>query len=109
STSFLPLGERVTVHQLLSDYVELQGVAGRRDVERLLDYTEYPWSREQLERLVEGDTYRQEILGRRLSVLDLLEMHPTCRLPFGVFLDLLSPLSPRSYSISSAGRVESSS
>jgi cytochrome P450/NADPH-cytochrome P450 reductase len=108
-TSFLPLGERVTIHHLLSDYVELQGVAGRRDVERLLEYTEYPWSRAQLERLLAGDTYRQEVLGRRLSVLDLLEAHPTCRLPFGVFLELLSPLSPRYYSISSSGRVESDS
>ena len=108
-TSFLPIGERVTVHHLLSDYVELQGVAGRRDIERLLEYTEYPWSRAQLERLLESDRYRQEILGRRQSVLDLLETHPTCRLPFGVFLELLSPLSPRYYSISSSGRVESTS
>jgi cytochrome P450/NADPH-cytochrome P450 reductase len=109
ASSFLPLGERVTVHQMLSDYVELQGVAGRRDVERLLEYTEFPWSRAQLERLLDGETYRQEILGRRLSVLDLLDMHPTCRLPFGIFLELLSPLSPRYYSISSSPRVESSS
>ena len=84
-------------------------MAGRRDVERLLEYTEYPWSRAQLERLLESDTYRQEILDRRQSVLDLLETHPTCRLPFGVFLELLSPLSPRYYSISSSGRVESTS
>jgi len=38
-------------------------------------------------------------------VLDLLEKQPTCRLPFAVFLELLSPLSPRYYSISSSSRV----
>jgi len=105
-SSFLPLGERVTVRHLLSDYVELQGVAGRRDIARLLDYTEYPWSRERLQGLLEGDTYREQVLGGRLSVLDLLEQHPTSRLPFEVFLELLSPLSPRYYSISSSPRVQ---
>jgi len=105
-SSFLPVGERVTVRHLISDYVELQGVAGRRDIERLLDHTEYPWSRARLEGLLEGDRYRSEVLGRRLSVLDLLEMHPTCRLPFELFLELLGPLSPRYYSISSSARVQ---
>ncbi|MFC5729360.1 MULTISPECIES: cytochrome P450 [Nocardioides] len=105
-SSFLPVGERVTVRHLISDYVELQGVAGRRDIERLLEHTEYPWTRARLERLLDGDTYRAEVLARRISVLDLLEMHPTCRLPFEVFLELLSPLSPRYYSISSSPRVQ---
>jgi cytochrome P450/NADPH-cytochrome P450 reductase len=108
-SSFLPLGERVTVRQLLTDYVELQGVAGRRDIERLLDHTEYPWSRVQLESLLEGDGYREHVLDGRLSVLDLLERHPTCRLPFEVYLELLSPLSPRYYSISSSARVQPNS
>jgi cytochrome P450/NADPH-cytochrome P450 reductase len=105
ATSFLPVGERVTVRHLLTDYVELQGVAGRRDIERLLEFTEYPWSKRELEGLLDGDAYRKEVLGRRLSVLDLLEKHPTCRLPFAVFLELLSPLAPRYYSISSSPRV----
>ncbi|MEU0314132.1 cytochrome P450 [Nocardioides sp. NPDC006273] len=105
-SSFLPLGERVTVRHLISDYVELQGVAGRRDIERLLEHTEYPWSRTRLESLLDADTYRAKVLARRLSVLDLLEMHPTCRLPFEVFLELLSPLSPRYYSISSSPQVQ---
>jgi len=106
ASSFLPVGERVMVRHLLSDYVELQGVAGRRDIARLLDYTEYPWSREQLQGLLEGDAYREQVLGGRLSVLDLLELHPTCRLPFEVYLELLGPLSPRYYSISSSARVQ---
>ena len=106
ANSFLPVGERLTVRHLLSDYVELQAVAGRRDITRLLDHTDYPWSREQLQELLDGDTYREQVLDHRLSVLDLLELHPTCRLPFEVYLELLSPLSPRYYSISSSGRVQ---
>ena len=107
TSSFLPLGDRVTVRALLTDYVELQAVAGRRDIETLLEYTEYPWSRDHLEKLLDSDVYRSHVLARRLSILDLLEQHPTSRLPFAVYLQLLNPLAPRYYSISSSSRVES--
>jgi cytochrome P450/NADPH-cytochrome P450 reductase len=39
------------------------------------------------------------------STLDLLEQYPACRLPFGEYLDLLPPLRPRYYSISSSPLV----
>lgn len=104
--SFLPVGERLTVGQLLTDYVELQDVASRRDIERLLQHTEYPWSRERLEKLLDTQTYRAEVLDRRLSVMDLLEEHPTSRLPFTAFLELLRPLAPRYYSIASSPAVQ---
>jgi cytochrome P450/NADPH-cytochrome P450 reductase len=38
-------------------------------------------------------------------LLDLLEEHPACELPFEVFLGLLPPLRPRYYSISSSPRA----
>ena len=41
----------------------------------------------------------------RKSVLDLLDEFPSCSLPFEVFLDLLPPLRPRDYSISSSPLV----
>lgn len=104
--TFLPIGERIAVRRLLADYVELQGVAGRRDIARLLDHTEYPWTREALEALLTDGIYRSEVLAKRRSVLDLLEQHPTCRLPFAVFLQLLTPLAPRYYSISSSARID---
>ena len=106
--SFLPVGERLTVGQLLTDYVELQDLASRRDIERLLQHTEYPWSRERLEKLLDTQTYRAEVLDRRLSVMDLLEEHPTSRLPFTAFLELLRPLAPRYYSIASSPAVQPS-
>ena len=70
-------------------------------------YTEYPWSRAELERLLDRDTYRSEILQRRLSVLDLLEAAPD--LPTAVrgrSSICWSPLAPRYYSISSSSRVQ---
>ncbi|HEY3259959.1 MAG TPA: cytochrome P450 [Pseudonocardiaceae bacterium] len=108
--SFLPVGERITVRRLLSDYVELQEVASRRDIQTLLDHTEYPWTRDELAALLnpadDGRAYREQVLARRRSVLDLLEEHPTCQLPFAIFLQLLGPLAPRYYSISSSSRVD---
>nr|WP_277351820.1 cytochrome P450 [Antrihabitans stalactiti] len=106
--SFLPLGERISVRRLLSDYVELQEVASRKDIQAMLEYTEYPWTRDQLTALLdpadEGRKYRDEVLARRRSVFDLLEEHQTCQLPLALFLQLLSPLAPRYYSISSSPR-----
>jgi cytochrome P450/NADPH-cytochrome P450 reductase len=46
------------------------------------------------------------VLQKRKSVLDLLEEFPACQLPFAVFLEMLSPLSLRYYSISSSPSVD---
>jgi cytochrome P450/NADPH-cytochrome P450 reductase len=46
--------------------------------------------------------YRTEILARRKSVFDLLEEFPACELPFHAYLEMLSLLAPRYYSISSS-------
>jgi cytochrome P450 / NADPH-cytochrome P450 reductase len=42
------------------------------------------------------------VLLKRKSVFDLLEEHPACELPFHAFLEMLSLLAPRYYSISSS-------
>jgi cytochrome P450 / NADPH-cytochrome P450 reductase len=48
------------------------------------------------------DIEYQQLLDKRYSVIDVLEEVPRLRLPFGVYIDLLLPLSPRLYSISSS-------
>ena len=48
------------------------------------------------------DRYREEVFVPRKSVLDLLDEYPSCAPPFETFLDLLPPLRPRYYSISSS-------
>src|SRR5436190_7282317 len=40
--------------------------------------------------------------AKRKSVLDLLEEHPACELPFAAFLEMLPLMTPRYYSISSS-------
>jgi cytochrome P450/NADPH-cytochrome P450 reductase len=57
---------------------------------------------------VSSERYRSEILGKRKSVFDLLEEHPACELPFHAYLEMLSLLAPRYYSISSSPSPDSS-
>lgn len=46
--------------------------------------------------------YRSEILKKRMSVLDLLDDFPECKLSLAEYVDMLLPLTPRQYSISSS-------
>lgn len=102
-----PADEPISVKELLSDYVELQEPATRGQIKQLLQYTRCPPERPPLEALCGDDEasrlrYREQVLQRRLSVLDLLETSPASELPFGVFLGMLPALRPRYYSISSS-------
>ena len=99
--SQLPTDSAVSVHKLLSQMLELQSVASRKDVATLARYTECPMSQPKLQVLA-GEDYKSEVQQKRKSVLDLLEVFPACELPFGVFLELMPMLSPRYYSISSS-------
>jgi cytochrome P450 / NADPH-cytochrome P450 reductase len=100
---FLPVGAPIALARLLGEYVELQDVASRRHLEAMVEHTECPWTRPRLAALAADEArYRDEVATRRKSVLDLLEEYPACQLPFNVYLQLLAPLRPRYYSISSS-------
>ncbi|MER7179067.1 cytochrome P450 [Streptomyces hyaluromycini] len=103
----LPVGVPVTAGILLTEFLELQDVATRSQIRTLAEYTQCPWTRPQLQAYA-ADTeeaeehYQKEILGRRVSVLGLLERFPAVELPLAVFLEMTGPIRPRFYSISSA-------
>ena len=103
----LPVGTPVTAGILLTEFLELQDVATRSQIQTLAEYTECPWTRPQLQAYT-ADTqeaeerYQKEILGKRISVLGLLERFPAVELPLAVFLEMMGPIRPRFYSISSA-------
>ena len=108
--AFLPVDEAVAVERLLSDYVELQDVATRKQIGVLAEHTRCPVTQRALGALLGGDEaaaaqYKREVLQKRKSVLDLLEEFPACELPFAAYLEMLSPLNARYYSISSSPRV----
>ena len=109
----LPAGEPVSVGRLLTDFVELQQVATRKQIQIMSEHTRCPVTKPKLVAYVADDAasterYRSEILGQRRSVFDLLEEHPACELPFHAYLEMLSLLAPRYYSISSSPSVDRS-
>jgi cytochrome P450/NADPH-cytochrome P450 reductase len=102
----LPVDQPIQVFRLLGDYVELQDVASRKQIQALAAHTRCPHTRPKLEALASDDArYRTEVFAKRKSVFDLLEEHKACELPFNVYLEMLPPLRPRYYSISSSPLV----
>ncbi|MER5917538.1 cytochrome P450 [Streptomyces sp. NPDC001982] len=103
----LPVDTPVTAGLLFTEFVELQDVATRSQIQTLAGHTECPWTRPQLQAYT-ADTaeaeerYQTEILGKRVSVLNLLERFPAVELPLAVFLEMMGPIRPRFYSISSS-------
>jgi cytochrome P450/NADPH-cytochrome P450 reductase len=103
----LPVGDAVSVGRLLTEFVELQQVATRKQIQIMAEQTRCPMTKPKLLAYVGDDDasaerYRVEVLGKRKSVFDLLEEYPACELPFHIYLEMLSLLAPRYYSISSS-------
>jgi cytochrome P450/NADPH-cytochrome P450 reductase len=108
----LPIDEATPLLGVLASCVELQDVARRDDIEVLARYTDDPEQKAALESLAGADEesqgrYREQVFATNRSVLDLLEQFPACRLPFEEYLDMLPPLRPRYYSISSSPMADS--
>ncbi|MFO1079545.1 MAG: cytochrome P450 [Reyranellaceae bacterium] len=99
--SGLPLGRPVSCGELLANYVELAQPATRAQVAALAEATRCPPDKAALAPLA-AESYEAEVLGRRTSVLDLLERFAACELSFARFLEMLPPLKARQYSISSS-------
>src|SRR3954468_14335343 len=103
----LPVGDVVSVERLLTEFVELQQIATRKQIQIMSEHTRCPVTKPKLLAYVGDDAaaterYRSDVLGKRKSVFDLLEEHPACELPFHAYLEMLSLLAPRYYSISSS-------
>jgi len=103
----LPVGDAVSVGRLLTEFVELQQIATRKQIQIMSEHTRCPVTKPKLLAYVGDDAasserYRAEVLAKRKSVFDLLEEYPACELPFHAYLEMLSLLAPRYYSISSS-------
>jgi cytochrome P450/NADPH-cytochrome P450 reductase len=105
------VNEPVPLVDLLANRVELQDIATRSQIDVLARYATDQVEQAALEGLVGDDSesearYRERVFSMRKSVLDLLDEHPSVQLPFEVYLDMLTPLRPRYYSISSSPLVD---
>ncbi len=96
----LPSGETPLL-AVLAGNVDLQAVASRSDIALLIEHTDDDAQREEL-RGLSGEGYEPDVVAPRRSLIDVLETHPACHLPFDVFLGRLPALRPRYYSISSS-------
>jgi cytochrome P450 / NADPH-cytochrome P450 reductase len=110
AATHLPVNESVPLLGILATRVELQDVATRAQLATLAAYAEDANERQTLLALAgDGEAgearYREQVLVPHRSILDLLDEFPSCAPPFEVFLDLLPPLRPRYYSISSSSLV----
>ena len=108
----LPLGEPYPLLGILAGCVELQDVASRAGLAAMAAHMPEGPARDELAGLAGTDDeskarYREKIAVPRRTLLDLLEDHPECDLPFAEFLDLLPALRPRYYSISSSPTMSS--
>lgn len=111
SHTHLPIEEPAPLLGVLASCVELQDVASRADIQVLARNTEDAHQRAELEALAGDDEqsrarYRERVFTPHRSLLDLLEEFPACALPFADYLDMLPPLRPRYYSISSSPLVD---
>ncbi|GGF95704.1 bifunctional cytochrome P450/NADPH--P450 reductase 1 [Paenibacillus albidus] len=105
NTAHLPLDRPVNLQDLLSHSVEVQEAATRAQLRELAAYTVCPPHKRELTALLEEEAYKDQILKKRITMLDLLEKYEACEMPFERFLELLPPLKPRYYSISSSPRA----
>ena len=107
----LPLDEAITLARLLEGYVELQEAATRSQLRRLQPLAQCPPDQQLLDEVLDTGSageqrYDQLILAPERSLLDVLDLVPSVEVPIALFLELLPPLRPRYYSISSSPRVE---
>ncbi len=109
----LPIGEPYPLLGILAGCVELQDVASRAGLSAMAAHMPEGPTQAELAAMAGTDDeakarYRERVAVPRRTLLDLLEEHPECTLPFAEYLDLLPPLRPRYYSISSSPTTSTS-
>ncbi|KAK4188550.1 cytochrome P450 [Podospora australis] len=100
-------GGPILVYELITARVELANPASQRQVATLAALSSGS-DAERLYYLASDEHYPTSVLEKRFSVLDLLEDFRSCKLTFAAYLDMLAPLSPRQYSISSSPLAQTS-
>ena len=72
-----------------------------QDLRKFVDYASDEDTRSIIQSYLDI-SYKTEVLAKRITILDLLETHPTIQLPFAELLSMLPPMRTRFYSISSS-------
>jgi cytochrome P450/NADPH-cytochrome P450 reductase len=101
SKEFLPK-KPMTVEHFLRSRVELAAPISKKQLEILASFAPDASAEHTLLTTRHEDVHYQQLLDQRYSLIDVLEEVPQLALPFGVYIDLLLPLLPRVFSISSS-------
>ncbi|KAJ3540280.1 hypothetical protein NM208_g5131 [Fusarium decemcellulare] len=99
--AFLPMSQPIAVRDLLEAYVELATTVTKKQLAVLSEATRDPVQAATIESLRTLD-FEREVLRKRSSIIDILERFSSCDISFAEYVDMLQPLRPRQYSISSA-------
>ncbi|MBP0614416.1 bifunctional cytochrome P450/NADPH--P450 reductase [Jiella mangrovi] len=104
--SSLPVDRPVAAETLFADYLELQQPATAGQVAALVEAIACPPEREAARHLSDPETYAAEILGKRVTLLDLLERFSSADFALGAFIAAMPPMRSRQYSIASSPLVD---
>ncbi|KAL4925712.1 bifunctional cytochrome P450/NADPH--P450 reductase [Aspergillus undulatus] len=97
----LPMKQQTSAWDIFSAYLELGQPATRKDILTLAEFSPAYSDQQKLGSLA-GEQFDREIMRKRTSILDLLELFPNVQLPLELFLTMLPPMRIRQYSISSS-------
>jgi cytochrome P450/NADPH-cytochrome P450 reductase len=98
TATFLPKGERISAHDILTSMVELGQPVTGKSVSAVAD--SIPDAQER--KMLQEESEKLDFQKTNVTLLDLLERHPSATLPFGAFLAALPAMRVRQYSISSS-------
>ncbi|WP_018161681.1 cytochrome P450 [Smaragdicoccus niigatensis] len=99
SRRLIAVNREVTARELLTHFVELRKAATPTQLRRLAASNPCPPERQRLEELADSST------PSAISPLECLVEFPACTLRGPDLLELLDPMTPRHYSISSSSRL----
>ena len=99
--TFFPTNHPVSAFDILSGYVELGQPITKKQLETAAGLCQNEEEKTKLINLT-GDVYEKEVLEKRISILDILDLYPSCQLSFAQYLRMLPSLRIRQYSISSS-------
>jgi cytochrome P450/NADPH-cytochrome P450 reductase len=96
----LPVDTPISAKELLGGFVELAQPATRRQIEALTVKMVDGEKKGKLQRLTDKQVHEEEIVARRVSLLDLLEANPEIKMDLGEYLLSLPPLRIRQVRLS---------
>jgi cytochrome P450/NADPH-cytochrome P450 reductase len=94
------------VIELLGARVELGTPVSQRQLEAIAKCATVEEEGKHLHQLCSDKSFKSQVLDKRMSILDILDDFPSCDMSLATYLDMLKPLSPRQYSISSSPLVQ---